>query len=40
VSRPDLAFTRPLADPPDPCARRTREHRLDDILVIALCAVA
>jgi len=39
VSRPDIAFTRYLADLPDPRVNRTKRHRLDDILVIALCAV-
>jgi predicted transposase YbfD/YdcC len=29
-----------MADLPDPRVERTRKHRLDDILVIALCAVA
>src|SRR6187200_1315861 len=36
---PTLAFTRYMADLPDPRVERTRKHRLDDILVIALCAV-
>lgn len=36
---PTLAFTRYMADLPDPRVERTRKHRLDEILVIALCAV-
>jgi len=35
----ELRFARYLADLPDPRADRTKLHRLDDILVIALCAV-
>ena len=34
-----LAFTEFFADLPDPRVARTRLHRLDDILVIAVCAV-
>lgn len=36
---PELNFVRHLADLPDPRVDRTRWHRLDDILVITLCAV-
>jgi len=35
----DVTFTRFFADLPDPRANRTRRHRLEDILAIALCAV-
>lgn len=35
----DLTFTRYFADLPDPRVQRTRKHRLDDILVLTLCAV-
>jgi hypothetical protein len=35
----DVTFTRLFADLPDPRVTRTRKHRLDDILAIALCAV-
>lgn len=35
----DLSFARYFADLPDPRVERTRWHRLDDILVISLCAV-
>jgi predicted transposase YbfD/YdcC len=35
----DLSFVRYFADLPDPRVNRTRKHRLDDILAIALCAV-
>ena len=34
-----LSFVRYFADLPDPRVSRTRKHRLDDILAIALCAV-
>jgi len=36
---PELSFVRHFADLPDPRVDRTKKHRLDDILVIALCAV-
>lgn len=36
---PELAFARYFAELPDPRRDRTRWHRLDDILVITLCAV-
>ena len=36
---PEISFARYFADLPDPRVDRTRWHRLDDILVIALCAV-
>jgi predicted transposase YbfD/YdcC len=35
----ELSFARYFADLPDPRVDRTKKHRLDDILVIALCAV-
>lgn len=35
----EISFTRYLTDLPDPRVARTRWHRLDDILVITLCAV-
>jgi predicted transposase YbfD/YdcC len=35
----DVTFTRFFADLPDPRVNRTKKHRLDDILAIALCAV-
>jgi predicted transposase YbfD/YdcC len=35
----DVTFTQFFADLPDPRVTRTRKHRLDDILAIALCAV-
>src|SRR5262245_63901214 len=35
----EIRFARYFADLPDPRVERTRKHRLDDILVIALCAV-
>lgn len=35
----EISFARYFADLPDPRVDRTRWHRLDDILVIALCAV-
>ena len=36
---PTLAFTRYMADLPDPRVERGKKHRLSDILVIAICAV-
>jgi predicted transposase YbfD/YdcC len=39
MSNSEIRFTRYFADLPDPRADRTKWHRLDDILVIALCAV-
>lgn len=36
---PDPTFTRHFADLADPRVERTRKHRLDDILVLTLCAV-
>jgi predicted transposase YbfD/YdcC len=35
----EITFARYFADLPDPRVERTRWHRLDDILVITLCAV-
>lgn len=35
----DVTIARLFADLPDPRVARTRKHRLDDILAIALCAV-
>lgn len=35
----EIRFTQYFADLPDPRVNRTRWHRLDDILVISLCAV-
>jgi predicted transposase YbfD/YdcC len=35
----DVSIARLFADLPDPRVNRTRRHRLDDILAIALCAV-
>ena len=35
----EIRFTRHFAALPDPRVNRTRKHRLDDILAIALCAV-
>lgn len=35
----DVSIARYFADLPDPRIDRTKKHRLDDILVIALCAV-
>jgi predicted transposase YbfD/YdcC len=35
----DVTFAQLFADLPDPRASRTKKHRLDDILGIALCAV-
>ena len=34
-----LTLAEHFADLPDPRVERTRKHRLDDILVIALCAI-
>ena len=39
MPQPEVSFARYFADLPDPRVDRTRWHRLDDILVIALCAV-
>lgn len=39
MSTPELRFTHYFTDLPDPRVDRTRWHRLDDILVITLCAV-
>jgi predicted transposase YbfD/YdcC len=39
MSNPTVAFADYFADLPDPRVDRTKKHRLDDILVIALCAV-
>jgi len=39
MPKPELSFTKYFADLPDPRVDRTRWHRLDDILVITLCAV-
>lgn len=36
---PEISFARYFAELPDPRVDRTRRHRLDDILAIALCAV-
>ncbi len=36
---PEISFARYFAELPDPRVTRTRKHRLDDILGIALCAV-
>jgi predicted transposase YbfD/YdcC len=36
---PDVSFVRSFAELPDPRVDRTKKHRLDDILAIALCAV-
>lgn len=35
----DISFVRHFAELPDPRVDRTKKHRLDDILVITLCAV-
>jgi predicted transposase YbfD/YdcC len=40
MPQPEIGFVRYLADLPDPRSTRTRCHRLDDILVITLCAVS
>jgi hypothetical protein len=39
MPKPEISFARYFADLPDPRVDRTKWHRLDDILVIALCAV-
>jgi predicted transposase YbfD/YdcC len=39
MPKPEISFARYFADLPDPRAGRTKWHRLDDILVIALCVV-
>ena len=39
MSQPEIRFARYFADLPDPRVDRTKWHRLDDILVITLCAV-
>src|SRR5438067_1838630 len=39
MPQPEVSFARYFADLPDPRVDRTRWHRLDDSLVIALCAV-
>jgi predicted transposase YbfD/YdcC len=39
MSKPEIGFVRYFAELPDPRSTRTRWHRLDDILVITLCAV-
>jgi predicted transposase YbfD/YdcC len=39
MPQPEANFTRYFADLPDPRVDRTKKHRLDDILAIALCAV-
>ena len=39
MSKVEISFVKYFADLPDPRADRTKWHRLDDILVIALCAV-
>jgi predicted transposase YbfD/YdcC len=39
MPRPEISFARYFAELPDPRVSRTRKHRLDDILAIALCAV-
>jgi predicted transposase YbfD/YdcC len=39
MPQPELSFTRYFAELPDPRVDRTKWHRLDDILVITLCAV-
>jgi predicted transposase YbfD/YdcC len=39
MPNPDIRIAKYFADLPDPRVNRTRKHRLDDILVIALCAV-
>jgi predicted transposase YbfD/YdcC len=39
MPRSEISFARYFADLPDPRVDRTRWHRLDDILVITLCAV-
>jgi predicted transposase YbfD/YdcC len=39
MPKPELSFVSYFAELPDPRVNRTRKHRLDDILVITLCAV-
>ena len=39
MSKSEISFARYFADLPDPRVDRTKWHRLDDILVITLCAV-
>src|SRR5262245_24505077 len=39
MPKSELSFARYFADVPDPRVDRTKKHRLDDLLVIALCAV-
>ena len=39
MPKQDVSIARYFAGLPDPRVERTRKHRLDDILVIALCAV-
>jgi predicted transposase YbfD/YdcC len=39
MPRTEIRFTRHFAELPDPRVDRTKKHRLDDILAIALCAV-
>ena len=39
MSQPDLSIARHFAALPDPRVDRTKKHKLQDILVIALCAV-
>src|SRR5437588_3801866 len=39
MPKAEIGFVRYFADLPDPRSTRTRWHRLDDILVITLCAV-
>ena len=39
MPRQDVSIARHFAGLPDPRVNRTRQHRLGDILVIALCAV-
>ena len=39
MSKPEIRFAKYFADLPDPRVDRTKWHRLDDILVITLCAV-
>jgi predicted transposase YbfD/YdcC len=39
MPKPRISFARYFADLPDPRVDRTKWHRLEDILVIALCAV-
>lgn len=39
MPKPELSFVKYFAELPDPRVDRTKWHRLDDILVITLCAV-